>query len=91
MNRVLGVLAIVLFLAVLLAWTFFPDIPSSVLGWTVLFVVGIPAYIFVEWLGEVVLDSQFFKSRSRFTRILIGVPVVLVLISITFIVIMFVQ
>jgi hypothetical protein len=91
MNRVLGVLGIVVFCAAFLAWTFYPDIPSSVLGWAALFVIGIPAYIFLEWLGDVVFGSQFFKNRSSFTRILLGVPVALVLISIAFIVITVVQ
>lgn len=91
MNRILGVLGIVIFFAAFLAWTFYPEIPSSVFGWAALFVVGIPAYMLIEWLGEIVLSSQFFNNRSSFTRILLGVPVALALLAIALFVISFVR
>ncbi|MDP5460484.1 hypothetical protein [Alishewanella sp. SMS8] len=91
MNRMLGILGVVVFLITLLIWTFYPEIPSSFFGWAALFVIGIPAYILMEWLGEVVFSSQFFKNRSSFTRILLGVPVALVLIGVAFFVISFVR
>ncbi|QQX78716.1 hypothetical protein JK628_14185 [Shewanella sp. KX20019] len=91
MNRILSILGEVAFCAAFLAWTFYPEIPSSVLGWGVLIIIGIPAYLFLEWLGETVLGSQFFKNRSSFTRVLLGVPVALVLIVVALFVIGFVQ
>ncbi|WP_133178436.1 hypothetical protein [Shewanella decolorationis] len=91
MNRMLSILGIVAFCAVFLAWTFYPEIPSSVLGWGALIIIGIPAYLFLEWLGETVLGSQVFKNRSSFTRILLGVPVALILIVVALFVIGLVQ
>jgi hypothetical protein len=91
MNRILSILGIVAFCAAFLAWTFYPEIPSSVLGWGALIIIGIPAYIFLEWLGETILGSQFFKNRSSFTRVLLGVPVALILIVIALFVVGFVQ
>jgi hypothetical protein len=55
MNRILSILGIVAFCAAFLAWTFYPEIPSSVLGWGALIIIGIPAYIFLESLGETIL------------------------------------
>jgi hypothetical protein len=91
MYRILSILEIVAICAAFLAWTFYPEIPSSVLGWAALIIIGIPAYIFLEWLGETILGSQFFKNMSSFTRILLGVPVALILIAIAVLIIGFVQ
>jgi hypothetical protein len=91
MNRILSILGIVVFCAAFLAWTFYPAIPSSLLGWAALILIGIPAYLFLEWLGETVLGSQFFKNRSSFTRVLLGVPVALILLVVALFVIGFVQ
>jgi len=91
MNRILSILGIVVFCAAFLAWTFYPEIPSSVLGWGALIIIGIPSYLFLEWLGETVLGSQFFKNRSSFTRVILGVPVALILIAVALFVVGFVQ
>ena len=91
MNRILSILGIVAFCAAFLAWTFYPEIPSSVLGWGALIIIGIPAYIFLEWLGETILGSQFFKKRSSFTRVILCVPVALILIAVALFVVGFVQ
>lgn len=91
MYRILGALGVVVLFAAFLAWAFYPDIPGSAAGWVVLIVLGVPAYMFLEWLGDFALGSQFFKNSSSFTRIVLGVPAALVLISIALFVVWFVQ
>jgi hypothetical protein len=79
------------FIAAYLAWTFYPEIPTSFMGWIALIVIGIPAYLFIEWLGESTLGSSFFKNKSSFTRIILGVPVAIVLVGVALIVFVFVR
>lgn len=59
----------------LLVWFYFPAVPRSVLGWIALVGLGIPVWIFLEWMGEFVFDSRLFKRRSIVFRVLVGVPV----------------
>ena len=61
---------------------YFPAVPKSILGWLALIVVGIPAYLLVEWLGQAILGSTFLSVRSRFVRIAIAVPVVIALAAV---------
>lgn len=61
---------------------YFPAVPHSVLGWAVLAGLGLPVWLFVEWIGNAVLGSRFFANRSSGFRILIGLPVVFVLVAI---------
>jgi hypothetical protein len=68
--------ALLLLIAVVV---YYPAVPKSILGWLALIVVGIPAYLFVEWLGQVILGSTLFSVRSRMVRIAIAVPVVIAL------------
>lgn len=91
MDRMLSILGIIVFCAAFLTWTFYPKIPSSVLGWGALIIIGIPAFLFIEWLGETVLGSQFFKNGSGFIRVLLGVPIALILLGVAWFVIDFVQ
>jgi hypothetical protein len=70
-----------LFLGLLL-YIYFPAVPRSTLGWVALVGLGLPVWLFLEWLGEVVLDSALFRRRSSGFRILVGVPVVLMLMAI---------
>ena len=63
----------------MLVWLYYPTIPNSVLGWGLLFVLGIPTWMLLEWLGGVVLGAAFFSRLSSFGRIALGVPVLLLL------------
>jgi hypothetical protein len=78
-------------LGALLVWIFYPDIPESILGWIALFLIGIPAWLFIEWFGEKVLGSQFIKNSSNGVRILLGIPLVLIVATVAIFVIGFVQ
>lgn len=78
-------------LGALLVWIFYPDIPKSILGWIALFVIGIPAWLFIEWFGEKVLGSKFIKNRSSGVRILMGIPLVIIVATVAIFVIGFVQ
>ena len=64
-----------------LLYVYYPAAPHSILGWAALVGPGIPVWMALEWLGEQVGESQFFKRRSSGIRILLGVPVVLALIA----------
>ena len=57
-----------------LLFIYFPAVPSSLLGWVALLLVGLPVWFFLEWLGTAVLGSRFFAQLSRPMRILLAVP-----------------
>ncbi len=62
-----------------LLYLYYPAKPHSMLGWLALFAVGLPTWAFLEWLGDVVLNSKWFDRLSSASRIALGVPAVLVL------------
>ena len=70
----LSLLGLVGLLACALAFAYFPAVPSSLLGWVALFLVGLPAWFALEWVGTRVLGSQFFARLSSPMRILLAVP-----------------
>ena len=72
-------LAAVLFVAILL-WMYHPTLPSSVLGWVLLFVIGIPTWFLLEWLGQRILEARFFSRMERATRIAVAVPILILFI-----------
>ncbi len=65
-----------------LLYVYFPVVPHSLLGWLALLGLGAPAWIFLEWLGTVVLGARFLVRRSSGVRILLGVPTALAIIGI---------
>ena len=73
MNRILGAIGVVILFAAFLAWSFYPNIPVSAIGWFFFIVLGIPTVLLIEWLSEQVLLSEFIKKRSSFVRIILGV------------------
>jgi hypothetical protein len=68
--------------ACFLIFLYYPAVPTSTLGWAILIFLGIPAWLFLEWLGELVLGMRFFSRLSRAARIAIAVPVVILLIAV---------
>jgi hypothetical protein len=66
----------------MLLWLYYPTIPRSVLGWVLLFVIGIPSWFFLEWLGGLVLGARFFSRMGRVPRIALAVPILIVLLVI---------
>jgi hypothetical protein len=80
-NVVLFVFGVGLLLCALL-YAYFPAVPHSVLGWVALIGLGLPAWIFLEWLGETVVGSRFFARRSSGVRILLGVATALAILAI---------
>jgi len=91
MRKIIGLVGIVAFMALYLVMHLYPEIPRTALGWLALFILGIPAWIFIEWLGEVILGSTFFKNSSRSLRIILGVPTVILLCGVAFFVVSFVN
>lgn len=79
-------LALAFALGVLL-WIYYPVIPRTILGWFLLFVIGIPSWFFLEWLGDRVLSARFFSRMSSAARIALGVPVLILLMIIASLVI----
>ena len=61
----------------ILLWLYHPITPRSILGWTLLFVIGIPTWLLLEWLGERVLSARFFSRMGRTARIALAVPVLI--------------
>jgi hypothetical protein len=62
------------FLLGLLALQFWV-LPTKFVGWVALLTLGLPTWLLLEWLGEKVSSSQFFRKMSSPARIAIGVPV----------------
>lgn len=82
MKQLASVIFIVALICAFLVWVYYPEIPNSVWGWITLIILGIPAWLFWEWLGDAVLQSDFLKKRSSVVRILIGIPAVCILIAV---------
>ncbi len=58
---------------------FYPGIPRTSAGWVALFFLGLPAWVLMERLGKLILNSNFFGNLSSGARILLGVPTVVFL------------
>jgi hypothetical protein len=82
-------IAAVFVCALLLAY--FPAVPKSFLGWAALVFAGLPVWFFLEWLGEAVLQSQFFSRLPSIWRVLIAIPVVILLMAFASLLIKWVQ
>jgi hypothetical protein len=87
----LSIIGLVGFLLIFLVAHFYPSVPDSLMGWIALLLLGLPAWILLESVGDFVLGSSFFKAMPGWLRITVGVPVVLVLMGIAFIVVLVVQ
>ena len=76
-----GVLFVSIILICSLLLALFPWAPSSLTGWVILVVVGLPLYVLLEGLGEVVFSEKVGKSISdkafSGARILYSVAVML--------------
>ena len=66
----------------MLLWLYYPTVPHNVLGWILLFVIGIPTWLLLEWLGERVLGSRFLSRLSSAARIALAVPILILLMVI---------
>lgn len=87
----LSLLALVGLVACALLFAYFPAVPRSLLGWVALFLVGLPAWLALEWVGTAVLGSQFFARLSRPMRILLAVPALAAIMVLAVVVGQFVQ
>ncbi len=83
-RRLLIALAV---FAGVVAWTLFnwwPAVkPHSFRSGLVLVVVGLPAWLLMEWLGEVTLRKRFDRLSGP-SRITLAIPVVLLVAAIAF-------
>jgi len=82
-SRTDAAFAVLLALALaagMLLWLYYPVIPRSVLGWVLLFVIGIPTWLFLEWLSDRVLGARVFSRLGRAARIALAVPVLILLL-----------
>jgi hypothetical protein len=61
----------------MLLWLYYPAIPRGILGWVLLFVIGIPTWFLLEWLGGRILGAQIFARMGRAARIALAVPVLI--------------
>jgi hypothetical protein len=91
LRKTLVAAGVLVFMLGMLLYLYFPAVPRSVLGWVALVVLGLPVWLFLEWLGEAVLGSRFFARRSSGARILLGVPACIVLGAVAVILVRFVQ
>lgn len=63
----------------MLLWLYYPIAPQSVVGWIMLFVIGLPTWLFLERLGERVFGPRLFSSLSSKARIAIAAPTLILL------------
>jgi hypothetical protein len=87
----LSLLGLVGLLACALLLAYFPAVPKSLLGWVALFLVGLPAWFALEWVGTTVLGSQFFARLSRPMRIVLAVPALAALMVLAVVIGLFIQ
>lgn len=87
----LSIIGLVGFLLTFLVAHFYPSVPDSLMSWIALLLLGLPAWILLESVGDFVLGASFFKAMPGWLRITVGVPVVLVLMGVAFIVVLIVQ
>lgn len=76
-DAVFATLLAVVLVAAILLWLYYPTIPRSVLGWVLLFVIGIPTWFLLEWLGGRILGAHFFSRMGRGARIALAVPILI--------------
>jgi hypothetical protein len=81
-DAIVAVLLALALAAAMLLWLYYPVIPRSILGWVLLFVIGIPTWFFLEWLGARVLATRVFSRMGRAARIALAVPVLILLMII---------
>ena len=79
-DAVFATLLAVAVAIVMLLWLYYPTVPRSVLGWVLLFVIGIPTWFLLEWLGERILGADFFSRMGRAARIALAVPLLILFI-----------
>lgn len=91
MGKLIGIIGFLGFIAIFLVMHFYPQIPRTFFGWIALVLLGLPAWMFLEWLGEIVLRSKFYGNRGSLVRVMLGVPTVIILMGIAFITISFVN
>jgi hypothetical protein len=87
----LSLLGLVGLLVCALLVVYFPVVPKSLLGWVALFLLGLPSWFALEWVGTTVLGSQFFARLSRPMRILLAVPALAAIMVLAVVVGQFVQ
>ena len=68
LKIVVGALLVIAFLTGMLLLNIVPFVPSSPAGWTVLILVGVPAYLLVQILGEYVMEKVNAKVEARRKR-----------------------
>jgi hypothetical protein len=79
-DAVFAILLAAVIFVVILLWMYYPTLPSSIFGWVLLFVIGIPTWFLLEWLGQRSLEARFLSHMKRATRIALAVPVLILFI-----------
>ena len=60
-----GALLVIAFLTGMLLLNIFPFVPSSPTGWAIMVLVGVPAYLLTQMLGEHVMEGIDAKVEVR--------------------------
>ncbi len=81
-DAVLAALVATALVVAMLLWMYYPIIPQSVLGWVLIFVIGIPTWLLLERLGERIVAAHFFSRMGRAARIALAVPILILLLII---------
>jgi hypothetical protein len=76
-GAVLATLLATTLVAAMLLWLYYPTIPRSIPGWVLLFLIGIPSWFLLEWLGERIIGAHFFSRLGRTARIALAVPILI--------------
>ena len=79
-RGVLSAAGVAIFLFCFLLLMYFPAVPRTPFGWAALLGLGIPLWVFLEWLGHLVLGSSFYARRSSIGRVLLAIPAVAILV-----------
>ena len=74
------VLAIAMAIGVL-TWLYYPTVPRGIIGWIALICVGLPTWLVLDRVGNLLFSDDRWRHLSRGTRILLGVPALLALVA----------
>jgi hypothetical protein len=76
-DAVIATLLAAALVVAMLLWLYYPAIPRGIFGWALLFVIGVPTWFLLEWLGGRIIGAQFFSQMGRAARIALAVPVLI--------------
>jgi hypothetical protein len=91
LRNLLLIAGVIGFIICYLLYIYYPAFPRSFLGWLVIIFIGIPVWLFLEWIGERMFGMQFFNKLSSPMRVIIAIPFFIALVAVAAFLVQLVQ